>query len=135
MHLERVFDPEKYDFHRENETGQKIGAEGRAYRTDDAYSAAEADRLSGVKRQGSWEKSVANMSSYELDKELADVYAREFGMNRGDMEEEERRKRAQEKLRRKAEAEERRMIDTLFQLLHEVGAVILLEDIRRLQNG
>ena len=97
MHLERVFDPEKYDFHRENETGQKIGAEGRAYRTDDAYSAAEADRLSGVKRQGSWEKSVANMSSYELDKELADVYAREFGMNRGDMEEEERRKWSRKK--------------------------------------
>ena len=51
------------------------------------------------------------------------------------IEEEERRKRAQEKLRRKAEAEERRMIDTLFQLLREVGAVILLEDIRHLQTG
>ena len=51
------------------------------------------------------------------------------------IEEEERRKRAQEKLRRKAEAEEQRMIDTLFQILHEVGAVILLEDIRHLQTG
>ena len=51
------------------------------------------------------------------------------------IEEEERRKRAQEKLRRKAEAEERRMIDTLFQLLRDVGAVILLEDIRHLQTG
>ena len=51
------------------------------------------------------------------------------------VEEEERRKRAQEKLRLKAEVEEQRMIDTLFQLLHEVGAVILLEDIRRLQTG
>ena len=48
--------------------------------------------------------------------------------------EEERRKKAQEKLRRKAEAEERRMIDALFQLLHEVSAVIVLEDIRRLQT-
>ena len=38
-------------------------------------------------------------------------------------------------LQREAEAEERQMIDTLFQLLHEVGAVILLEDIRRLQTG
>ena len=51
------------------------------------------------------------------------------------IEEEERRKRAQEKLRRKAEAEEQRMIDTLFQILHEVGAVILLEHIRHLQTG
>lgn len=51
------------------------------------------------------------------------------------IEEEERRKRAQEKLRRKVEAEEQRMIDTLFQILHEVGAVILLEDIRHLQTG
>lgn len=51
------------------------------------------------------------------------------------IEEEERRKRAQEKLRLKAEVEEQRMIDTLFQLLHEVGAVILLEDIRHLQTG
>ena len=51
------------------------------------------------------------------------------------IEEEERRKKAQEKLRRKAEAEERQIIDTLFQLLHEVGAVILLEDIRHLQTG
>ena len=47
--------------------------------------------------------------------------------------EDERRKKEQEKLQR--EAEERQMIDTLFQLLHEVGAVILLEDIRRLQTG
>lgn len=51
------------------------------------------------------------------------------------IEEEERRKKAQEILRRKAETEERQMIDMLFQLLHEVGAVILLEDIRRLQTG
>ena len=49
--------------------------------------------------------------------------------------EDERRKKEQEKLQREAEAEERQMIDTLFQLLHEVGAVILLEDIRRLQTG
>ena len=49
--------------------------------------------------------------------------------------EDERRKKEQEKLQREAEAEERQMIDTLFQLLHEVGAVILLEDIRHLQTG
>lgn len=51
------------------------------------------------------------------------------------IEEDERRKKAQEKLYRKAEAEERQIIDTLFQLLHEAGAVILLEDIRHLRIG
>ena len=50
------------------------------------------------------------------------------------IEEEERRKQAQEKLRRKAEAE-RRKIDALFQLLDEAGAVFFLEDIRCLQTG
>lgn len=50
------------------------------------------------------------------------------------IEEEERRKKAQEKLRRKAEAE-RRKIDALFQLLDEAGAVFFPEDIRCLQTG
>lgn len=87
MHLERVFDPQKY------------GAdEGLSYRTDGAaYSSEEADRLAGVRHRGSWAQSVSRMSSYELDKELADVYAREFGMNRGDMEDEERRKWSRKK--------------------------------------
>lgn len=81
MHLERVFVPGA-----EN-------ADGLTYHTDGAnYSAEDADALAGVKRRGSWEKSVSKMSSLELDKELADVYAREFGMSREDMEEEERRK-------------------------------------------
>ena len=50
------------------------------------------------------------------------------------IEEEERRKQAQEKLRRKAEAE-RRKIDALFQLLDEAGAVFFPEDIQCLQTG
>lgn len=50
------------------------------------------------------------------------------------VEEEERRKRTQAKLRRKAEAE-RRKIDSLFRLLGEAGAVIHPEDIRHLHTG
>ena len=42
--------------------------------------------------RGSWEKSVAAMSETELDAELADVYAREFGMSKADMEDAARRK-------------------------------------------
>ncbi len=42
--------------------------------------------------RGSWEKSVASMSETELDAELADVYAREFGMSKEDMEDAARRK-------------------------------------------
>lgn len=100
MHLERVFDPQKYGASAENQTGIPPG---RAYQTDgSAYSATEADRLAGVRRRGSWEKSVASMSSCELDKELADVYAREFGMSREDVEDQERKKWS----RRKANAKE-----------------------------
>ena len=51
------------------------------------------------------------------------------------IEEEERRKKKQEKHRQKAEVEERQRIDALFQILHEAGAVILLEDIRNLRIG
>ncbi len=42
--------------------------------------------------RASWAKSVSAMSETELDAELADVYAREFGMSRADMEEAARRK-------------------------------------------
>lgn len=44
------------------------------------------------KRATSREKTVASMSEVELDAELADVYAREFGMSKSDMEEQQRRK-------------------------------------------
>lgn len=40
----------------------------------------------------SWEKAVASMSEAELDAELADVYAREFGLSKDDLAEQERRK-------------------------------------------
>ena len=40
----------------------------------------------------SWEKTVAQMSEVELDAELADVYAREFGMSKEDLADQERRK-------------------------------------------
>lgn len=88
MHLPRVYVP-----------GTDVNAaDGRAYRTDGAnYSADEADVLAGVSRRGSWEKSVSKMSSYELDKELADVYAREFGMSREDLEDRERRRWGQKR--------------------------------------
>lgn len=93
MHLERAYVPGALE----------KAADGNAYRTDGAnYRANEADALAGVKRQGSWEKSVAKMSAYELDKELADVYAREFGMSRADMEEQERRKWSSRKNKPKA---------------------------------
>lgn len=89
MHLERVIDSNQYTL---------AAGNGRTYdMTGAAYSAGEADSLTGIKRRGSWEKSVSNMSSLELDKELADVYAREFGMSREDMEEQERRKWSQKK--------------------------------------
>lgn len=58
-----------------------------------AFMAEEAENLSGIgNRRQSWEKSVSSMTSVELDAELADVYAREFKMNREDMDNEERRK-------------------------------------------
>lgn len=57
-----------------------------------AFSAKDADSLAGVTRRTSWSKDVAGMTSVELDAELADVYAREFGMSKNDMEEQERRK-------------------------------------------
>lgn len=56
-------------------------------------------------------------------------------MKRMHIEEEERRKRKQAKLRRKAEAKERRMIDSLFRLLHEAGAVVQQEEVVRLLTG
>ena len=56
-------------------------------------------------------------------------------MKRMNIEEEERRKRKQAKLRRKADAKERRMIDALFLLLREAGAVVHKEEILQLLTG
>ncbi|MEE1305196.1 MAG: translation factor GTPase family protein [Agathobacter sp.] len=68
------------------------GSDGNFYDNGLAFSGT----VSGEGR-GSWEKSVAKMSSVELDAELADVYAREFGMSKTDLENQERRKWAKAK--------------------------------------
>lgn len=62
-----------------------------------AFSADIAESIAGNKRRVSWEKQVSNMSSIELDAELSDVYKREFGMSKNDMEEQERKKWAGKK--------------------------------------
>lgn len=51
-------------------------------RTQNAFSAEDAQALAGNRRRTSFEKAVSGMSSVELDAQLADVYAREFGMGK-----------------------------------------------------
>lgn len=83
MHLERVYVPEE----------NAAEPDGRVYHVN-GQTFGPGGSFSGVDHgpRASWEKSVAKMSAYELDKELADVYAREFGMSREDVEDQERRK-------------------------------------------
>lgn len=67
---------------------------------DGFYYDSEGKAIQGAmvgSSRNSWEKTVSKMSSYELDAELADVYAREFGMSKSELEEEERRKWAKAK--------------------------------------
>ena len=107
MHMDYVFPPELLDdlwrYRAEAEEAQteggklgwlKAGLSGGENRNRSArgFAAEEAESISGTSRRTSWEKSVSRMSEVELDAELADVYAREFGMSREDMEEQERRK-------------------------------------------
>ena len=61
-------------------------------RTQNAFSAEDAQVLAGNRRRTSFEKAVSGMSSVELDAQLADVYAREFGMGKNDIAEDQRRK-------------------------------------------
>ena len=61
-------------------------------RTQNAFSAEDAQALAGNRRRMSFEKVVSGMSSVELDAQLADVYAREFGMGKNDIAEDQRRK-------------------------------------------
>ena len=61
-------------------------------RTQNAFSAEDAQALAGNRRRTSFEKAVSGMSSVELDAQLADVYAREFGMGKNDIAEDQRRK-------------------------------------------
>ena len=60
--------------------------------TQNAFSAEDAQVLAGNRRRTSFEKAVSGMSSVELDAQLADVYAREFGMGKNDIAEDQRRK-------------------------------------------
>jgi small GTP-binding protein len=57
----------------------------------DGYSFGPGD-LAQSRRNQSWEKTVAAMSETELDAKLSDVYAREFGLTKEEMEEQSRRK-------------------------------------------
>lgn len=90
MHLPYVYDAEAL-----------LQKDGFSYDTEGAqYGAAETAALAVKKPEAeSWEKSVAKMSSMELDKELLDVYQREFGMDKNALDEQERRrwKKKQEK--------------------------------------
>ena len=61
-------------------------------RTQNAFSAEDAQALAGNRRRTSFEKAVSGLSSVELDAQLADVYAREFGMGKNDIAEDHRRK-------------------------------------------
>ena len=83
MHLPRSYVPKEQS---SAEDGRKYDSANQTFGPGGTFTGI--NKKSGA----SWEKSVARMSSYELDKELADVYAREFGMSREDLEEQERRK-------------------------------------------
>lgn len=90
MHLPYVFHG---DMDEAIKTASAQSKDGNFYDTDgNTFSASEQDKLAGNRGNGSWAKSVAKMSEVELDAELADVYAREFGMSANDLQEEERRK-------------------------------------------
>lgn len=83
MHLPYVFDG--------NTDEESLKANARA------FSADQAELLAGSSRRESWSKGISNMTSVELDAELADVYAREFGMSKSDVEDEQNKKWARKK--------------------------------------
>ena len=89
MHMEYVYSPEKLAAGILGKVGYDPQVKG--------FGALEAENLSGAARNTSWAKSVSRMSETELDAELADVYAREFGMSKADLEEQERKKWASKK--------------------------------------
>ncbi len=80
MHLPHAWTPE------EGQVEQP--QDGLYYDTDGQAFGPDTSRPG----RASWEKSVASMSETELDAELADVYAREFGMSGDDLADESRRK-------------------------------------------
>ena len=81
MHLPYVYDGDDSD--------EALEANAR---TQSSFTAEDAEALAGNRRRASWEKEVSRMSSVELDAQLADVYAREFGMSKNDVADQERRK-------------------------------------------
>ncbi|MCC8168467.1 MAG: NYN domain-containing protein, partial [Clostridiales bacterium] len=89
MHLERAYHPDR-------KTGEDASHGYGGALPQDGFSYDFSGQSFGpdISRPGrsSWEKSVAAMSETELDAELADVYAREFGMSKEDMEDAARRK-------------------------------------------
>lgn len=110
MHMDYVFPPDELEaLWEQRESGHSDTAwlttglaGGMNYsKAGKGFSSEEAENLSGAaQRQGSWSKSVSRMSQTELDAELADVYAREFGMSRQDMEDQERRKWAKKETKK-----------------------------------
>lgn len=81
MHLDHAWHPQ---------TGiDPAVTEGRAY--DTQGQTFGADSTPGG-RNATWAQTVASMTESEIDAELQDVYAREFGLNKEDLEEESRRK-------------------------------------------
>ncbi len=93
MHIPYVYDEKSY-----GETA------ALSYQMNGAgYGAQEIELLTKkAKSRGSWEKTVAKMTSLELDKELLDVYQREFGMGSKDLREQElkRLKEKQDKVKK-----------------------------------
>lgn len=81
MHLPYVYDGDDSD--------EALEANAR---TQSSFTAEDAEALAGNRRRASWEKEVSRMSSVELDAQLADVYAREFGMSKNDVADQEHRK-------------------------------------------
>lgn len=79
MHLDYVFHPEDTDSEQKLQDGFQYEADGAAFGPG-----------------GSWgrtpKESKAAANSWELDKELQSIYAREFGMNKDDMLDQERKK-------------------------------------------
>lgn len=79
MHLEYVFHPEDEDHEQRLQDGFQYETEGAAFGPGGSWGRTPKES-----------KTAAN--SWELDKELQSIYAREFGMNKDDMLDQERKK-------------------------------------------
>ena len=74
MHMPRVYDP---DQEKKSEEGHYYEAEGNSFHAGNIPGRAPEEK---------------KLSSWELDKELQQIYAREFGMSKEDVEDQERRR-------------------------------------------